>query len=116
MHARKRKGGSRKTAAAAAVSAQDEEPERVEEGPQVTQGAQGTDDRQRVDAPPTGASKEKRPPFKLDLEQEEVVFEFVEAHQELYSKGHPDFLKTGHKLALWQQLADTLKATDFDGG
>lgn len=117
MPPRKRKGGSRKTAAgAAAVSAQDEEPERVEEGPQVTQGAQGTDDRQRVDDPPTGASKEKRPPLRLDLEQEGVVFEFVEAHQELYSKGHPDFLKTGHKLALWQQLADTLKATDFDGG
>lgn len=116
MPAKKRKGGSRQTAAAAAVSAQDEEPERVEEGPQVTQGAQGTDDRQRVVDPATGASKEKRPPLKLDLEQEGVVFEFVEAHQELYSKGHPDFLKTGHKLALWQQLADTLKVTDSDGG
>ena len=42
----------------------------MEEGPHVTQGAQGTDDQQRVDAPPTGASKEKRPPLRLDLEQE----------------------------------------------
>ena len=118
MPPRKRKGGSRKTAAAVsaqdekperveegpqvtqAVSAQDEEPERVEEGPQVTQGAQGTDDRQRVGHPPTGASKEKRPPLRLDLEQEGVVFEFVEVHQELYSKEHPDFLKTGHKAGI----------------
>ena len=61
------------------------------------------------------AAKEKRPPLKLRIDQEEAVFDFVEAHQELYSKGHSNFLKTGHKQALWQQLAETLEATDFDG-
>ena len=85
--------------------------------PPVIQGAQGTDDQQRTDVPLTLAVKEKRPPLRLDLYQEEVVFEFVEEHQELYNKGHHYFLKTGHKLALWQQLADLLKTVSvFDDG
>lgn len=44
------------TAAVAAVNAQDEEPERMEEGPRVTREAQRTVDRERVDDRPTGAS------------------------------------------------------------
>ena len=43
------------------------------------------------------------------------MFDYVEAHQELYNKGHPDFLKTGQKLALWESLAESLKATEYDG-
>ena len=54
-HASKRKGGCCEIAAAAvAVSAQDEEPERVEKGPQE---AQRTGGRQSVDGPPTRVSK-----------------------------------------------------------
>lgn len=96
------------------MSGNDEEPERVEE-PLDTQGSDVHETRMTDNDPPTGAFKEKRPPLRLHLDQEQVVFEFVESHQELYSKGHPDFMKTGQKQALWQQLADTLNATDFDG-
>jgi len=60
-------------------------------------------------------SKKVFPPLKLDVEQEETSFDFVEAHSELYDKGHTEFMKTHRKDALWQHLADTLKATDFDG-
>jgi len=61
------------------------------------------------------STKEIKPPLKLDVEQEETAFDFVEAHSELYDKGHTEFMKTHRKDALWQHLADTLKATDFDG-
>ena len=62
-----------------------------------------------------GLPKKKTPALKLTIEQDSTVFDYVEAHQELYNKGHPDFLKTGQKLALWESLAESLKATEYDG-
>jgi len=53
-------------------------------------------------------AKDKKPPLKLEVQQEETVLDFVEAHPDLYSKGHTDFMKTLCKSALWQHLAVTL--------
>ena len=50
-------------------------------------------------------AKDKKPPLKLEVEQEDTVFEFTEAHPDLHHKGHTDFIKTHRKDALWQHLA-----------
>jgi len=53
-------------------------------------------------------AKDKKPPIQIENEQEESVFDFVEAHTDLYNKRHADFMETHSKDALWQQLAITI--------
>ena len=53
-------------------------------------------------------AKDKKPPLKLEVQQEETVFDCVETHSDLYNKGHTDFIKTHRKDALWQHIAVTL--------
>ena len=43
--------------------------------------------------------------LKLEIEHEETVFEFVEAHPDLYNKGHTDLMKMHRQEPLWQHLA-----------
>lgn len=64
----------------------------------------------------SSAKKKQARPLKLSPEQEDVVFAFIEAHQELYSKGHPNFFKTPHKTQLWKELGSQVQAVDESGG
>jgi len=49
--------------------------------------------------------------LERELEHEETAFDSVDAHPDLYSKGHTDFMKTHRKDALRQQIAVTLSVT-----
>jgi len=46
--------------------------------------------------------------LKLEVEHEEMVFDFVEANPDLYNKGDTDFMKLHRKDPLWQHIAVTL--------
>ena len=57
----------------------------------------------------------RRPSLKLTPDQFDQVCEYVEAHEALYSKGDPDWCKTGLKLGLWCEIASEAKVLEVDG-
>lgn len=135
-YVKKRKGGAARAAKAAKTSSTSsaappaqsaEEREEVDTptgSPPVsdTEPLQAEDTRARTPTPEAATPRRKitatvkRPPLKLNSEQSDTIFEFVEAREELFAKSHPKFMDTAHKLKLWEEIASILKITDFDGG
>ena len=57
----------------------------------------------------------RRVGLKLSEDKEVVVFEFVEAHPQLFDKNDPGFMKRGDKEALWKKCVEFHDVVESDG-
>jgi len=63
----------------------------------------------------TKAKTPRRVGLKLCEDKEVVVFEFVEAHPQLFDKNNPGFMKRGDKEALWKKCVEDHEIVESDG-
>ena len=63
----------------------------------------------------TKAKTPRRVGLKLPEDKEVVVFEFVEAHPQLFDKNNTGFMKRGDKEALWKKCVEDHEIVQSDG-
>ena len=114
----KRKGKAVKKKAAAAAAAPDPDLEALSVPPPDPEEPEDSGSDETQSQPLTQTSKRKAPqklPLKLSETQEDEVFEWVQAHPELYDKSHPSFLKREVKATLWREKAADMGLKEVDG-
>lgn len=86
--------------------------------PPSTSGVEVQDtvhDQDPVQEKVTKAKTPRRVGLKLSEAKEVTVFEFVEAHPQLFDNNNPGFMNRGDKEALWKKCVEDHEIVESDG-